>query len=136
MSLKLHRSSRILRAATHGRGMWDLIVPLSTPSPVPTASATSPASVFVRGPAFALIVNGTDFVAGSIVRWNGSDRPTTFISDTQLSASISASALTVVGAAQVTVFTGPPGGGTSNILTFPVNAAPAPTLSSLSPTSA
>jgi len=31
LGLRLHRGSRILRAATHGRGMWDLYVPACTP---------------------------------------------------------------------------------------------------------
>jgi len=34
-SLKLHRTSRTLRAATHGRGVWDLLVPLP---PAPTVT--------------------------------------------------------------------------------------------------
>src|SRR5262249_46647801 len=31
-SLVLHRASRTLRAATHGRSVWDIPVPLSSPS--------------------------------------------------------------------------------------------------------
>jgi hypothetical protein len=39
--LKLHRPSRTLRAATHGRGMWDLSVPACSAGPCITLSPTS-----------------------------------------------------------------------------------------------
>lgn len=58
---------------------------------------------------------------GSVVRWNGSDRPTQFISPTQLTASIAASDLVTAGTAQVSVFNPSPGGGTSNALTFTIS---------------
>ena len=45
--------------------------------------ATSPG-----GPAFHLTVNGTGFVPGSVVQWNGSTRTTNFISQGQLIAII------------------------------------------------
>lgn len=35
LGLKLHRASRTLRAATHGRGMWDLYVPSCNPASGP-----------------------------------------------------------------------------------------------------
>ncbi|ABF40899.1 glycosyl hydrolase [Candidatus Koribacter versatilis Ellin345] len=41
VGLKLHESSRTLRAATHGRSTWDLSVPTSTVTP---AAMTSPAN--------------------------------------------------------------------------------------------
>jgi hypothetical protein len=39
--LKLHRPSRTLRAATHGRGMWDLSVPTCATGPCTTVSPMS-----------------------------------------------------------------------------------------------
>ncbi|MCU1305772.1 MAG: glycosyl hydrolase, partial [Acidobacteriaceae bacterium] len=36
--LKLHKASRTLRAATHGRGFWDLSVPIGAPAPLITLS--------------------------------------------------------------------------------------------------
>ncbi|MEK7216875.1 MAG: PPC domain-containing protein, partial [Chloroflexota bacterium] len=75
------------------------------------------------GPAFTLTVNGTGFINGvSVVRWTGSDRTTTFVSGTQLTASITQTDIILQGTAQVTVFNPPPGGGSSNGVTFTIAA--------------
>jgi YVTN family beta-propeller protein len=64
---------------------------------------------------------GNNFVAGSVVRWNGTDRPTTSNgSINALTAQISASDIAAAGTAAVTVFNPPPGGGSSNSLTFTI----------------
>jgi hypothetical protein len=98
---------------------------ITNPVPtVPTITALSPASAIAGGEGFILTVNGINFVSGSVVRWNGSDRTTTFVSATQLTATILASDIAVAGTAQVTVFNPPPGGGTSNSLTFTVFSSP------------
>jgi YVTN family beta-propeller protein len=61
------------------------------------------------------------FTAGSVVRWNGSDRPTTSNgSINALTAQISASDIAAAGTAVVTVFNPAPGGGSSNSLTFTI----------------
>jgi DNA-binding beta-propeller fold protein YncE len=65
-----------------------------------------------------LLVHGQNFVAGSVVRWNGSDRPTTFFGDSELFALISTSDTAVAGTADLTVFNPSPGGGSSNASTF------------------
>src|SRR5207248_2725073 len=82
-------------------------------------------------PGLTLTVTGTNFVSGSVVRWNGANRPTTVVSGTQLTAAIAATDIATVGTAQVTVFSPAPGGGTSNPQTFtitaPSNPVPAPT---------
>jgi hypothetical protein len=80
-------------------------------------------------PAFALTVTGTDFVNGSVVRWNGADRSTTFISPTQLRATINAADIAAVGTAQVTVFSPAPGGGTSAARSFTIGRRPTLTVS-------
>lgn len=93
------------------------------PSPYPTPAATSlsPAAVIAGDPGFALTVNGSGFVYGSVVRWSGSDRPTTFVSASKLTAAIPATDITSAGTASVTVFTPSPGGGTSGGLTLNIN---------------
>ena len=48
-------------------------------NPVPTLTSISPASAQPVGSAFTLTVTGTNFINGSVVRWNGSDRTTTFV---------------------------------------------------------
>lgn len=105
-----------LVAVTHGRGMFSA----ETVNPVPTATSISPASTTAGSPAFTLTVTGTNFVAGSTVRWNGADRATTYVSSTQLTASIPSSDVAATGSVPVTVFNPLPGGGTSNALTFTV----------------
>ena len=90
-------------------------------NPVPTTTSLSPTSKTAGDAAFTLTVNGTNFVAGSIVRWNGTGRTTTYVSNIKLTAAIPASDITSVGTANVTVFNPTPGGGTSNIRTFTTN---------------
>jgi VCBS repeat protein/IPT/TIG domain-containing protein len=69
---------------------------------------------------FTLAVNGTGFVATSVVNWNGAARPTTFVSSTKLTAAIPASDISSKGTASVTVSNPGPGGGVSNVDFFQV----------------
>lgn len=93
--------------------------PLSNPLPVITS--ISPSSAVTGGPAFTLVVNGSNFVTASVVRWNGSDRTTKFDQSTQLEASILASDIQAAGTAQVTVFNSAPGGGLSGASSFTIS---------------
>lgn len=103
-------------------------------NPSPSQTSISPSSVAAGGADFTLTVSGTNFGAGSIVRWNGSDRTTTFVNSGQVSAAILASDISVIGTVQISVFNPPPGGGTSNALTFTITAANAvPSLTTISP---
>jgi 6-phosphogluconolactonase len=99
----------------------------SSPNPVPTISVLFPSCA----PAGEQLINGVnnqltvigpnDFVAGLVVRWNGSDRPTTSNGSVNgLTAQISASDIATAGTAVVTVFNPGPGGGLSNSLTFTI----------------
>jgi inosine-uridine nucleoside N-ribohydrolase len=101
-------------------------------NPVPSLTSISPNSTTVGGPAFTLTVNGTNFVSGSVVQVNGSNRTTTLVSSSQLTASIPASDLASAGTLSVTVVSPAPGGGASAALTFTVNN-PVPSVSSVSP---
>jgi Domain of unknown function (DUF1929)/Bacterial Ig domain len=111
---------------------------LFTGNPAPTTTSLSPTSAPAGGAAFTLTVNGSSFVSGATVRWNGASRPTTFSSPTRLTAAIAMSDIATAGTATVTVFNPAPGGGVSNAQTFMITAAanPVPTTTSLSPTSA
>src|SRR5438552_2666626 len=81
---------------------------------VPTTTGISPSSV-ARGSAdFTLTVNGTAFVNGSYVQFAGSPRTTTFISATQLTATILAGDVTTLGSFAITAVNPAPGGGLSN----------------------
>ena len=92
-------------------------------NPVPVATSLSPSSVMAGSGQTTLTVNGSAFVSSSIVRWNGAPRATTFVSGTQLRATILPSDLSTRGTAQVTVFTGTPGGGTAAALPFTIAQA-------------
>jgi hypothetical protein len=107
-------------------------------NPVPVTMSTSPTSASAGGSAFTLSVTGANFVPGSVVRWNGANRTTTYVSATQVNASITAADIAAAGSASVTVFNPTPGGGLSSGVSFTINAAgnPVPVLTSLSPTSA
>ena len=104
----------------------------SSSNPVPTLSSLSPSSRTAGSGAFTLTVNGTGFVAGSIVRVNGADRTTTFVSSTQLTAAIPAGDVASAGSKSITVFSPAPGGGTSGSLTLtvttPTSSGPALTV--------
>ena len=102
------------------------------PAPVPVAASLSPAAATAGGAAFTLTVTGSSFTNASVVRWNGSDRPTTYVSATQLRASIAAGDIAAVGTASVTVFTPAPGGGTSGALGFVIGTPPVLTVSATS----
>ena len=76
----------------------------------------SPSAAAAGGPAFVLTVNGTNFVSGAAVQWNGTPLTTTFASASQLTAAVPASLIATVGTASVTVVN--PGGATSATATF------------------
>jgi hypothetical protein len=105
---------------------------LAVVNPTPSLTSISPNSAAAGSSALTLTVNGSNFVSGSVVRVNGSNRTTTFVSGTQLTASIPASDMATGALLSITVFTPSPGGGTSTAVTFTVNN-PAPSISSISP---
>jgi hypothetical protein len=72
------------------------------------------------GAGFTLEVNGAGFVATSTVNWNGSPRATTFVSSSQLTATILASDIATASTASVAVVNPSPGGGASNPLYFSI----------------
>jgi hypothetical protein len=53
---------------------------------------------------FSLLVKGAAFTATSVVRWNGSTRPTTFIDSSTLKAAIPASDVSALGEYPITVY--------------------------------
>src|SRR5438034_3196114 len=85
-----------------------------TTNPVPLISQPLvPDAVAPGGAGFTLTVNGTGFVSGSLVNWNGSARTTTFVGSSQLTATILASDIAAASTASVTVVNPVPGGGPS-----------------------
>ena len=124
-SLVLHRASRTLRAATHGRSMWDIVVPLPSSSRQPIVNFVSPNSINAGGADFSISVTGANFVPGAVLRWNGSIRPTTVIDSADLTAQISALDIALVGRVTIDVLNPSPGAGGSNSVNFNIGPAPA-----------
>jgi hypothetical protein len=97
------------------------VSPAGAANPVPLINQPlTPTAVAPRGAAFALAVNGNGFESGSVIRWNGSPRTTTFVSKSKLTAAILASDLSTPSTASVTVFNPAPGGGISNPAFFEI----------------
>ena len=107
-----------------GQNGQDQVYRKQLESLVPIITGIDPASKTAGDSAFDLTVNGTNFEDVSKVRWNGADRTTTYVSDTELSAAIPAADIETAGTASVTVFNPTPGGGESNAQTFTVTSAP------------
>jgi subtilisin len=103
-------------------------------NPLPAVTTISPSRASAGSGAFALTVNGSGFTAASEVRWEGAPRPTTFVSGTQLRASIGAADVATAGTAQVTVFSPAPGGGMSTALPFTIAPPPVLTVSATTAT--
>jgi len=69
----------------------------------PTIGTLSPSSTFAGAAAFTLTVKGTIFQTGSIVEWNRAALATTFVSNTQLTASVPANLIASISTANITV---------------------------------
>jgi FG-GAP-like repeat len=78
----------------------------------------TPDTTALGGANFQLTVNGTGFVPGSVLKWNGSARATTVFGDSQLNATVLASDIANFNTASVTVVNPAPGGGVSNVVFF------------------
>lgn len=112
------------------------VVNVGPSNPAPTLTSTSPTNLNQNSPAQSLTVTGSSFVSGSIVRWEGNNRVTSFVNSATLTVALQANDLSVPGSHAITVFNPTPGGGTSSAVGFVVNALnPVPSITSLSPAS-
>jgi len=100
----------------------------------PAITSVSPASTKAGGSSFTLTVNGSGFAcavqttsscttSATVINWNGSPQATTFVSASQVTASIGAALIASAGAVQITVTNPPPGGGTSSPVVFNVTSS-------------
>ncbi len=101
-------------------------------NPPPSLFNLDPPQVVVGSADFTLTVRGADFVSASRVRWNGQDRATTYVSDTLLTARVTAGDVDSTGPAAVTVYTGSPGGGVSGTIRLTI-VNPGATITSITP---
>ena len=104
-------------------------------NPTPSITTLSPSSANAGAAAQTLTINGANFVSNSTVTYNAASHAATYVSATQLTIQLSASDQATAGTFAVVVTNPSPGGGTSNPVNFTVENL-APTISSLSPTSA
>ncbi len=113
-------------------------VPGTITNPLPSISSISPSTATEGGAAFTLTVSGSDFVSGATISFAGTSEPTTFVSSTELTAAIPATALAAAGSASIVV-TNPPGTGGAggrNSVPYPFTIyLPPPTITSISQTS-
>ncbi len=107
---------------------------LQSSSNMPILKSISPASV-PAGSSQTITLTGTNFFADSQILFNGNNRPTTFLGGTQLSVQLSGSDLANPGAQTLRV-SNPEGGGWQSGAQNLTVLATAPTLTSISPSSA
>jgi hypothetical protein len=89
-------------------------------NPVPRISSLSPRYTLTGRGELSVLVRGNNFVQGSKVRWNRSDRTTTYISSTMLRVRIRGTDIMRPSSNSITVYNPSPGGGTSNQYPFSV----------------
>ena len=85
-------------------------------------NSLSPAVVTAGGSPFMLTALGTGFTTSSAVSWNGSTLPTTYVSSTELTASVGASLIAATGSASIAVVNPAGQGGTSSTLILTIAA--------------
>jgi hypothetical protein len=76
---------------------------LNSGSAGPAITSVSPASISAGTGTFIITVTGSGFVSGDVVLWNGIALPTTFISSTELQASVISSLIAQSGPVSIIV---------------------------------
>lgn len=95
-----------------------LTLTVTPPPPPPVITSISPAALPAGSAATAVTINGSGFVQGSAVQFNGGGAATTFVSATQLRANLTAGQLSIGGLYPVLVVN--PNGDVSNAVVFTV----------------
>jgi IPT/TIG domain len=114
-----------------GGGSSSSSTPPPNNNPAPVVSSITPSTVTAGTPDTIITVSGTGFISSSLVQWNNAALATTFVSSTQLKATLPAANLAGSSTAAVSVQNPAPGGGTSPATTFTVSS-PTPAISSIS----
>jgi hypothetical protein len=92
-------------------------------NPAPIITNVSPDSINEGSPTFTLTINGSNFLTGSTVQWNGAPLTITELTGTQIQATVPGSLVADEGTAQVSVTNPGPGGG-AFAQTFKIADAP------------
>jgi hypothetical protein len=112
-------SSVTLNASNSG-GTSNATLTLTINNPLPAISSFSPNSAIAGAAAQTLTINGTNFVSGSTVTYNGVAHAATFISPSESTIQLSAADQATSGNYPIIVTNPPPGGGSSAAANFPV----------------
>jgi DNA-binding beta-propeller fold protein YncE len=90
-------------------------------NPVPTVTSINPYYTSAHGASsnpVVVRVLGQNFVLGAQGQWNGQDRPTQYVSETEVWVTLNGFDVAFGGSGAITVTNPGPGGGTSNSATF------------------
>src|SRR5437868_11310467 len=105
---------------------------MTTPQPgvVPTIKSLTPSSMNSGGLAFTLTVNGTGFARNAVVKWNGTQRTTSYVNGSRVMANIQSADISHPATVPITVtnpgmapgtYSGGTADETSNTINFTVN---------------
>lgn len=115
---------RVVNPAPNGGTSAELAFTIQ--NPVPGLVSLSPAEVLEGSSGLELEVNGSGFLEGAIVTWDGEDRSTEYVDAMRLIASIPGTDLASARTVSVRVRNPEPTAGTSEALAFVVAALPVP----------
>jgi len=127
VGLALHRPTRTLRVATHGRSMWDFELGAVEGARRPVIETLDPARVAAGAAEFTLAIRGSGFVPGATVRWNGAERTPVSVAPTLIQLRVPAADVARLGRADVAVFNPVTSGGLSYPADLVIGDAPATT---------
>jgi hypothetical protein len=85
------------------------------PNPVPVLDSASPSAIPLGSPNAVITLYGSGFVPYSRARWNGEDRPTTYVSESRMTITADSTdlAFSYIFKASIFVYNPPPAGGQS-----------------------
>lgn len=90
-------------------------------NPHPILTSVSPSALTGGGSSAVLTLHGSNLVPGAVMRWNGFDRETVYVSSAEVRGTLTSADLSAAGDHQVTVGNPGPGGGWSLGRTFSVS---------------
>lgn len=105
-------------------------------NPTPRLDQVIPPAVPLGSVNPQLRLIGAFFVQGATVRWNGSNRPTSYVSSTELVVTLTTADAAAAGSGQVSVVNPPPGGALTSAARAVNVEYPLPTITSITPDAA
>lgn len=94
---------------------------LEVDNPAPAITSLTPSTELTGATSPVITLTGTGFVPTTVVNVNGSARSTSYISATQVNATLNSSDVSAAGSLAFTAVNSTPGGGTSSAMNLPVN---------------